>query len=635
MKSERIINALGRADDKYVAEAAPERLKKAAAAEEAQGSAVTYVPRRRRWGGRIAAAAGACAAVGGLVAWGALGGIGGLIEGPVDISTPPSMGSLTEDSVGSGTQDDPPESNEYQTVWLAREELYSNPLSRPYAPRVYPEGFTLESAMYKTLEEGGHREFLDLYISNDNFRGYVEDPNLIFFRVSFDGISSTVLSNSRPEYDIATLTVKDIEERLKTDRGINLSCGENVIVCLTVDNAETISAEELYKMIMSMPASGNFAASGIKTGELPDGITTDNAPVVDCNEYYDIKRYAISEELLDQGSGDYVCGFDGECAYIRKGFREGDIYDRDSPLGSSLVRYDLTTGESSTLVSGIGSYYFFICADSENLYYGRHLLTSDNRPEKTEISILSFTTGEIITPITLGANTMNYTLPVVENNEIWIAAEYEGKNAVIRLDMSCANEKNGSFGNYIKVLEAVDSVEYMTPYKGGILFEAGKSDAEGKRNVYFWDGENEPYTLLTTTKNVFTVDDAVLYTETVPFSPDNICSFVGVYGLSDGSDSPSTDYLAECSLPYFSERLWAEPSDGMVEVSGNGIIYDARNGWFTQIQSSSDYRILGKPVGGGGALLMFEQDDSEEPTFDNYYSYYPYKVTAIYVVKRK
>lgn len=519
------------------------------------------------------------------------------------------------------------EDNGYTTVYLRQEELYSNPSIGQYAPRVYPEGFSLESAMYKTFEEGGHREFLDLYISNDNYRhgGSVENPNLIFFSVGFDDIYATVLSNSRPEYDIDTLTVRDIEERLQTDRGINFNCGENVIVCLTVDNPETISAEELYKMIMSMPISGNIEAAGIKTGKLPKGVVTNNVPVVDVNEYYDVQRYPIGEEIL--GEHGTICGFDGENLYIRDSFREGDYYDIYSPIGSSLSLYNVNTGENWTLVSEMGAMFWFLYANDQHVYYNKTLLSEDNHILGTEINILSLDSGNEVTKLTLEPNALHDFLPVADRNEIWLAAEYEGRNVIMRWDMANPNE-------YIGICQVASSVEYMTAYRGGVLFEMDKPGAKLERDIYFWDGESDPYPFFITTHDIFSVGDAVLYTDDIVYDINDICDVLGSYDLSAASREFSvqpSDRLAESNMPYWGERIFIASADGMAAVA-SGTIYDARKGWFTQIPNYGDYKIVGDNISSDNALVLFDLDTSYPGSMD---SMFDGKIVAVYVVKRK
>ena len=523
----------------------------------------------------------------------------------------------------------------YITDHPTREELYNLPYSRAYAPRLLPKGYELEKAVHTVYEEGHYCESLDLYISN-GIQNTGNDYNLIFFSIVIDSSLT-----SEPKYDIKTITAGDIEKELKQNNDISFKCGDKAVVSINVDKplssvmadkSRLITADELYRMIMSMPISGRFEESGIKTGELPEGITTYNVPVVDINEYYDVQRYPINGQILNEDS--HIYGFDGENLYIRDILREGDFDDIHSPLGSSLRQYNVVTGESRTLISEMGAIFWIIYADGQNVYYNKALLSQENHLMGTEINMLSLDTGEEVTILTLWPNALHYSLPMEDKNEIWIATEYEDREVIMRLDMT------NIFGEKIFCEVESFSVEYMTPYKDGVLFETGKLGDGWKREVYFWDGINEPFLICTRDHDFYTVGDTILYAEVEETAEDgssNIQAFLKSYDLSDpsyGLGVPPSDCLAVSDKLYWildGGRLSVISADGMV-AEENGIIYDAKNGWFSHIQGDGDYDIVGRDIS-SNTLVLFELDHSNatlswDGVFDG-------DIVAVYVVKRK
>lgn len=511
----------------------------------------------------------------------------------------------------------------YLTDSPTREELYNLPYSRDYAPRLLPDGYDIEKTVHTIHDEDHYWESLDLYISND-IQNAGGDYNLIFFSIAID--SSLTLE---PQYDIKTITADDIEKELKQSNEISFKCGDEAVVSINVDKAKLITADELYRMIMSMPISGRFEESGIKTGELPEGVITNNVPVVDINEYYDVQRYPISQDEL-LGEQGYICGFDGERLYIRDTFRKGKYSDIHSPVGSNLFEYFVVTGESGYLLHEMGAMFWFIYSNGQHVYYNKALLSEENQITGTEIHVFSLESGYDVTMLSLEPNALNCSLPMEDKNEIWIGAEYEGKNVIMRLDMIYGyNDRN--------FCEVAAPVEYMTPYKDGVLFEMGQPGDDWQRDVYFWDGVNEPFLMFTTNHDFYTVGDTVLFGETV-WSDDftNAEAYLMVYNLSDPSYTlgvPPSDVIAKSDKLYWTEdggRPSVTSADGMV-AEGNGIIYDVRNGWFAHIQSDGGYKIVQSSID-SNALVLFEVDNSVPPSMDTMLDG---DIVAVYIVKRK
>ena len=282
MKNERILNALERADDRYVEEAAPVKAVKTSGIEEnavrAEPVAVN-APKRRIYGGRIAAAACACVAVGGLVVWGAVGGVGNLTENPATADT-----RDMEEYAQTGS----PESNGYHNFTMTREELYNCAWSC-FIPTYFPAGYYLPEDDVRCVEANGLvPTYSDLDISIWLSNG-IDDPdakgyNPIYFGLT---IGEGGIVESSPVYELQTLTVSDIAEMGK---GGLISCAHDVRIQIGCPYPELVSDEEMYNMIMSMPYARQYqndpedktgysvaylTAAQIRSGEgMPDYIPT-------------------------------------------------------------------------------------------------------------------------------------------------------------------------------------------------------------------------------------------------------------------------------------------------------------------------------------------------------------------------
>lgn len=248
MKNERILNALSRADDKYVEEAAPTKAVKDVGFE-AEGvkaePVIVDAPRRKVYASRIAAAACACVAVGGLVVWGAVGGLGSLSENP-------NTADISEEYAETGS----PELNGYHNFMLTKEQLYDSVWSC-YIPEYFPAGYSLiqdvQCVTANGLAPANFEAELFLWLGNG-----INDPDT----VGYNPICITLLvdnhleGHAEPDCDLQTLTVSDIAEMGQVG---TIDCGHNVRAIVTRTYPELVPDEEIYKMIMSMPYAHQYA----------------------------------------------------------------------------------------------------------------------------------------------------------------------------------------------------------------------------------------------------------------------------------------------------------------------------------------------------------------------------------------
>lgn len=249
-KNERILNALGRADDRYVEEAMPKAARTdnvfEAEAVKAEPAAIT-APKRKIYAGRVAAAACACVAAGGLVLWGAVGGMGSLTEDPASGGS----GDLEEEYAQTGS----PEENGYHNFTLTQEQLYNCAWSC-FIPTYFPAGYQLSRDAQCVQANGLVDTNMDmemiLWLSSGIDDPDTEGYNPIYFSVRVMNENSSVIEIDpiSDVYELKTLTVDDIAEMGK---GGLIDCGHNVRLQITYPYPELISAEEVYKMIMSMP----------------------------------------------------------------------------------------------------------------------------------------------------------------------------------------------------------------------------------------------------------------------------------------------------------------------------------------------------------------------------------------------
>lgn len=254
MKNERILDALSRADDRYVEEAMPT----AAHADELKGNAfeaegvkaepvVVAAPKRKVYASRIAAAACACVAVGGLVVWGAVGGLGSLSENPTTADT-------SEEYAQTGS----PELNGYHNFMLTQEQLYDSVWSC-YIPEYFPAGYSLLDNVHCVTANGvapaNYEAELFLWLSNG-----ITDPDTAGYNpIGFSLVVDNHLEGyADPDYDLQTLTVGDVAEMGQVG---TIDCGHNVWITVTRTYPELVPDEEIYKMIMSMPYAHQYAGN--------------------------------------------------------------------------------------------------------------------------------------------------------------------------------------------------------------------------------------------------------------------------------------------------------------------------------------------------------------------------------------
>ena len=245
MKKERILNALGGADDKYVEEAMPT----AALSKELRGAGIegegvqaepvtVNAPKRKIYAGSIAAAACACVAAGGLIFWSAVGDFGGLSEEPYTGSSDEFAQTMS------------PEENGYHNFTLTLEQLYGCAWSC-FIPEYFPEGYHFNGEARCTQANGVVDTPTDMDISFWLSNG-IDDPDAKGYNPVY--FSVTVGDNSIVEgehiYELETLTVNDITEMGK---GGLISCGHNVRLQIGCPYPELVPAEEIHSMIMSMP----------------------------------------------------------------------------------------------------------------------------------------------------------------------------------------------------------------------------------------------------------------------------------------------------------------------------------------------------------------------------------------------
>ena len=247
MKSERIINALSRADDKYVEEAMPTRAAKNAysEAEAVKAEPVTVTaPKRKIYGRGIAAAACACVAVGGLVLWGAVGG----------------ADSLTENGAGEGTgseeyaQTGSPELNGYHNFYLTMEELNNCALSC-FIPRELPPGYQFSEEVHCVEANGLKDTVMDMELLLW-FSSGIDDPETTGYNPIYFGITAGDKSRAETDYQLQSLHISDIAE---WDKGAVIDCGNDVTIQISYPYPELLPAEAVYNMIMSMPYTDQWA----------------------------------------------------------------------------------------------------------------------------------------------------------------------------------------------------------------------------------------------------------------------------------------------------------------------------------------------------------------------------------------
>lgn len=613
MKNERILNALGGAEDKYVQEAAPVRSVKEAAFEEneAQGTAVTVTGKRRGYGGLVAAAAGLCVAVGGIMIWGVLGG-NSLTEGGQSQDV-----DLTEGDTGQNYTD------AYSTAYLSRKELYTGQWTM-FMPRYMPENYRLAE---NTRFDVGEFGYGTIYME------FTDGNNSISYTVYTDALKYPELGDDTAFLirDIALEDMPKLKENGWIDSG-------NAVVKIKVDieQPELISDEELYRFIMSAPFSDNFDAAGIETTDLSDFIDSNYLPVVEFEPYYNVERYTLSGEVFDRS--DSIVGFDGTYAYYRK-------WDNaeDSTTYSDIVWYNVKTGETGSLSNRDGLLYLY--SDGEYVYCQKTVYGEDFSHSIVRFDVKS---GKEETVLDLGNSAMLYDT-IVSGNSMFIYADFLDGTG---LKLLCYDMTLGVLGTeaqsvsdlpasaFTHIDTDMSSYAVTLPYKDGVIYRtlmpwsSVPEYVDDYCFILYWDGKNDLVPLFEARlANIFDgergerlcfSDGEIVYfvhetyvngTDAADGMQDTLCA----YDLSDalaGFDFPMEHILA------FNKNLNGSPyhewhavnagcGGGMAAIDPySGLIYDAENGWFTYVDTDVYYRAVRNGSSFDG-IVMLEYADVE------------------------
>lgn len=297
MKNERLLNAIGMAEDKFVEEAMPAAAKANAQSafdgDGEQGELVTAPAKKRFYGGWIAGAACLCIAVGGLALWGFSGG-NGLAE-----NTPAAMDTDSDYSSY-------PQENGYYAVPMSEEMLGSFEL-RDFVPKKLPTGFYLEDSTYFVNESG----YGTAYINYSNGEDYI-------YYIIHNDPSDTAIYGDSPMLDINLA----VEHLPIADGSLWVNCGE-VKLGLGVVPPDSVSEGELYEMIRSI-------------GYLPQDI--------DITEEEYAVVYLSLEELYNCQWRMFVPRFAPE------GYEFADKASYERTLDSSTVTYRFREQESGNTI---------------------------------------------------------------------------------------------------------------------------------------------------------------------------------------------------------------------------------------------------------------------------------------------
>ena len=627
MKNKRIINALNNVEDRYVEEAAPVKAGIGSSLDP-QGATVAAAVNKRRFIGIAASAACLCAAVGGLVLWGAVGGGNTLTEGGLsqDIGLSQDV-DLTDGS-------DIPEEIMPVTFYLSREELYGCDWTM-FLPRWLPDGYRLaESTRFDVISS--------LY-EGTIYMQITDGKNPISYTVYADRSIYDELSGSTELY-IRDLEIDDMP--LLKEKGW-IDC-DNTVVMIKVDIAEPdlISDEELYRFIMSAPFADNFAASGMETIDLSAQIGT-HLPTVAIDEFFNVERITISKELMAEHGG--VWYYDGRYIY----FNDTEYDYALNGLGQLrrgsfiLTRYDTETGKQVQWSLGDRDYTDIFHSDDSYIYCEAFTPT-ENVSVDYETGITSYDYGTVyLTKIDIATGEET----VIASSEGTFMWEPVVNNGVIYRDIMLYNENNKPSGyeiirydtesGEVTVLEGIDkniaddpnrlydTIDYMTPYKDGVLFRMEVNEGE----YCYWDGSAD-------SKAELLLDIETVYNDigTVRQLPEIRSDGEILYFAETGIHY--TGATGEEKQNFIVAALWDEMSyrivhaennaasdekdiyswirremgkytaDGMILLnSSSGVIYDARNGVFTCPDADMYYEYFDTV---GNSLILIEADNRDK-----------------------
>ena len=639
MKSERIINALGRADNKYVEEAMYARPAKNAdfEAEAVQAEpVVTAAGTKRRSFGGWAAAACLCAAVGGLTLWGMIGS-SALINGGSDQDVDLTDGS-TDGMMGiTGVT--------HTFLSLSREELYGCEWTM-FIPRRLPENYRLEEDTM--FVPSGFMNEGTIYIR------LTDGSNPISYTVYADRSKYEELSGT--ELLIRELSLEDMP-LLKENGWID--CGNAVVMIkVEIEKPDLIPDEELYRFIMSAPFADNFAASGIETIDLSAMIGT-HLPTVATDEFFDVQRLTISGELMAEHGG--ICYFDGKYIYFDDSEYDFSLDENGqfSYGNCILTRYDIETGEQAQWSMGNRNYNHFICSDDKYIYCEAFLptenvsLTGENSVKYDYGTVcltrIDIATGEETVIVSVEGNCIPEE-PVVNDGVIYTAIDLHNVKEYLELydtekfdgyKIICYDTKSGA----VTILDGTDrnisavpdrwlcdTVDHMMPYKDGVLFQMSVREGE----YYYWDGsEGSEAELFLELETVYNDDGTITHApelrsdgEILYYAETGIVHHFGnnyneayseekqaFYVLDVNGNSVTVDpVLAENNAASDEKDIYSwikreagkYNADGMILLnSSSGVIYDAVNGVFTCPDPDMYYEFFGTV---GKSLILMESD---------------------------
>lgn len=625
MKNERILNALGGANDKYIDEAAPVKSVKKAAFEEdeAQGIAVTVTGKRRGFAGWVAAAAGLCIAVGGLAVLGVLGSGNPLTEGGQSQDV-----DLTKEEADAEVS----VNVNHPVSRLSREELYTN-MWTMYVPRVLPENYRLaEDAVY---EPSDFADCGTIYIK------LTDGNNPISYTVYADSLLyDTLGSDSALKRDMSISDMPKLKENGWID------CDNSTVkIKVDIEQPELISDEELYRFVTSAPFADNFADSGIVTADLSRFIDSNYLPVVEFEPYYDVERYTLSGEVFD---GTYsIVGFDGTYVYFNQWSHEDEndnqLPDDNGRFITSIGCYNIKTDETVFLPEkGYDGVLNYLYSDGEYVYCSKQTLKGETEYRLVRYEIAG---GREETVLDLG-NSAWLLDTIVNGNSMFIYVSFLEEPGIKLLywDMASGvlNTEVKSAEELAPAFTYIDTEDYSwdvtLPYKDGVVYvtvpeDKGPDFIATSCFLFYWDGKSDPVPLfearlediidINGERKCFS-DGEIIYfvhdtyvngNDDTDGMQDTLCA----YDLSNafaGFDFPMEHILAFNKnlndSPYHEWHATAAScGDGMTAIDPySGLIYDAENGWFTYVDTDVYYRAV-RNNSSLDAMAMLEYADVE------------------------
>ena len=512
---------------------------------------------------------------------------------------------------------------EHTLVYLSQEELY-NCQWHMFLPRYVPDGYDFEgNASY--VPAG----FIDDGIMTYRFREQ-ESGNTIEFVFITDFFGG---SYENAELNLSELTASDMA-KVKSGGLIYCENGGSTLR-VNIDQPELVSDGELYKTLMSVPVHDVFQNSGIATVDLSEYIGAD-VPAVAFEQFYNIQKVKIRTKFNErdsflpffdqetyngggtEGELGTIVGFDGKNVYfVSTGTVDSmDENGKSTTLSvSSIGMYDIPNDSYKQLVRYYERDVEFICADGEFIYYtvSDHGLQSDfcrrniNDPiyGTVDNSPLLSVDGKI-------------TDTAVNGSFIYLSLISDGQYTLVSFDMNEDVEADIAANKlYISMIEIPDTIERIMPYKDGAAYNL-KNDT---RSFWYWNGEQESkaerlftaeadFEIYSDGEIFYTVTDGKLFTGTDYYNQtyeDKQCfDVLDIMNLSvsDRVYLAHNNAVDSSPLYAFAEAPDMASADSMIVPSPHmGIIYDARNGWFTHVDPSKEYQSRSSF---GSSLLLLE-----------------------------